>query len=70
MMHEAITIIKNGVYYYFQVEGQRQTVARSFMQRLNKGEIDLEKEYIEFDKMVYYENLFPNQVKSFYLKIF
>lgn len=69
MMHEAITIIKNGVYYYFQVEGQRQTVARSFMHRLNQGEIDLEKEYIEFDKMVSdYEKFISKPSEEFLLE--
>ncbi len=51
-LSEIISIVKNGVYYHLQVESERQDMSRHFMQRLNRNEIDLEKEYIQFDKMV------------------
>ena len=51
-LSEIISVVKNGIFYHLQLEGNRQEMSRCFLRRLNNNEIDLEKEYVEFDKMV------------------
>jgi len=65
-LSEVLSVVKDKVYYHFQVEGERQEMAKYFMQRVKKDEIDLEKEYQEFDKLTSeYENLISQEEKFF-----
>lgn len=45
-------VIKDGAYYHFELEGDRQRVAGSFLEKVNRGELDLEQEYLSFDRSV------------------
>ncbi len=67
-LSEIISVVKNGVYYHLQLDGERQKVARSFLQRVNRGEIDLEKEYNSFVKMVEEYEKFIDQDESVFSK--
>lgn len=61
---EIISVVKNGIYYHLQVEGERQAMSRCFLRRLNKGQINLAKEYKwfvkkadEYEKFIIKKNL-------------
>src|SRR3989338_1626295 len=63
---EIISVVKDGVYYHLQQEGDRAAVCRAFLQRVNCGELDLDAEYVQFDKLVSeYEKLLVTPTKKF-----
>lgn len=62
-------IIENGVYYHFQLEGDRQHVSSLFLERINNGNVNLEKEYPSFDQAVAeYDAFMARDTKEYTLK--
>lgn len=54
-LSEIISVIKNGQFYHIQLQGEREQIARIFLQKINAGVFDFEKEY----------NLFQSALESF-----
>lgn len=49
---EIISVIENGKYYHFQDPDERMAAAKKFLQKVDAGEVDLEKNYKEFSALV------------------
>ena len=67
-----ISVVQNGVYWHFQVEGDRERVSKLFLEKVNRGEIDFDREYNQFSQSV---SEFENKVlflpaKQYYLKTY
>ncbi|MFH1767304.1 MAG: PEP-utilizing enzyme [Patescibacteria group bacterium] len=67
---EIIILIKDGVFYHYQVLGERETVSQQFLKRINNNEIDLEKKWQQLDKLVSkYEQLISRKQSEFSLEM-
>ncbi len=65
-LQEILSVVKDGIYYHLQREGDRAAVCRAFLRRVNRGGLDLEKEYVRFDALVSeYEKLLALPVEQF-----
>lgn len=49
---EIISVIENGKYYHFQDPDERMAAAKKFLQKVDAGKVDLEKNYAEFAALV------------------
>jgi phosphohistidine swiveling domain-containing protein len=47
---EIISVVKSGRYYYGEAVGDKTAIAKAFLRRVNRNEIDLEKTYKDFDR--------------------
>ena len=70
---EIIVIVKDGVYYHFQREGERERITKKFLSRIKKGIITkefLDRKYKEFDRLASeYENLIYSDQSKFSKKM-
>lgn len=51
-LSEIIGVVKDGAFWHFQVAGERESLARCFVNKVVEGTIHLEEEYTKFQKMV------------------
>jgi phosphoenolpyruvate synthase/pyruvate phosphate dikinase len=51
-LKELIIVVKDGVYYHCQQEGDRMNLVKSILERINKNEIDLEETYNTFEERI------------------
>lgn len=68
---EIISVIKDGVYYHFEVVEDKEKICRNFLSRIhNNDEVDLENEYQKYDEEVTkYEKLITQSDNDFSLDI-
>lgn len=68
---EVISIVKDGVYYHYEVEGGREEASRYILRAFNEGKIDPEKMYKKFDrKVTIWEEFLDQHESNFSLKTF
>ncbi len=66
---EIISVIKDGTYYHFQVEGERPRAARQFLQRVNCDDVNLKEQYQWFNQRVAeYEKFLAQDTSKFTLE--
>ncbi len=69
-LHDAISVIKDGQYFRFQVKGDNERLAKLFLERVNQGKINLAKEFLIFKKLVTgYNKLINLPTEQYYPEI-
>lgn len=62
-LKEMISIIKNGRYFHIQIEGDRERIDKSFLERINRGEYNYKQEYNNLLKLVVaYEKIITSKI--------
>jgi phosphohistidine swiveling domain-containing protein len=67
-LSEIISVVKDGTYFHFQVLGERENMVRCLANRINLGKVNLEKEYVNFNKQVAEFEKFIDQDSSLFTK--
>jgi phosphoenolpyruvate synthase/pyruvate phosphate dikinase len=65
-LQEIISVVNNGVFYHCQIEGDRYNLSKGLLRKVNRGEIDFEKEYQQFDQLITeYEQFLSTEVNDY-----
>lgn len=65
-LSEIISVVKDGAFFHFQIVGERQALARCFVEKVIRNEINLEAEYDKFkDGVEQYEKFIVKGPETF-----
>ncbi len=68
ILSEVLSVVKDGTYFHYQIEGERDKIAKKFIKRIDDEEIDLDKAYYDFDRQVARHEFFLKKTEKDFSK--